>query len=296
MATITPKNPHVAELEVDHYYHLGFSSAQNLPELFGDVRFVLFGGSNDRMRVIAQSFADSFWPLPLGQALEPIGSTTRYHMYKVGPILCFAHGMGMPTFSIMLHETAKLLAAAGAKDVVMIRLGTSGGVGVPGGTIVVTKDSVNGLLEPYYEIPILGKLVRRPSVLDETVSSALLAHAERLGYSSVLGSTMSVDCFYEGQGRLDGAICHYENKDKLEFLAKAHEKGVRNIEMESLMFGAFCQELGIRGGVICCTLLNRLDGDQVTMTPEQYRDWMASVIAVVKGYVAETLGLTDRKA
>lgn len=32
---------------------------------------------------------------------------------------------------------------------------------------------------------------------------------------------MSADDFYEGQGRLDGAFCDYEEQDKLEFLKKA---------------------------------------------------------------------------
>jgi len=246
MSTVQLKNPHVAELDVDHYYHLGFDSSMDLKELFGGVRFVLYGGSNDRMLNIAESFAASFWPLPLGQKVTPIGSTTRYHMFKVGPILFFAHGMGMPTFSIMLHETTKLLAAAGAKDVIMIRIGTSGGVGVEGGSIVVTKNSVSGLLEPYYDIPSLGKVIRRPSVLDQDVHDGLLAAAAELGLTAVSGTTMSVDCFYEGQGRLDGAICHYEAADKLAFLQKASEAGVRNIEMESLMLAPFARSSASR--------------------------------------------------
>ena len=79
---------------------------------------------------------------------------------------------------------------------------------------------------------------------------------------------MAADCFYEGQGRLDGAICDYNEEDKLAFLQQAHEAGVRNIEMESLQFGAFAHRLGIRATACCVTLLNRLEGDQVRW-PEQ---------------------------
>ena len=50
---------------------------------------------------------------------------------------------------------------------------------------------------------------------------------------------MTADDFYEGQGRLDGAICDYTEDDKMAFLERAYEKGVRNIEMESLTFAAF---------------------------------------------------------
>jgi hypothetical protein len=35
-----------------------------------------------------------------------------------------------------------------------------------------------------------------------------------------------------GQGRLDGAICEYEEGDKMNFLHEAWAQGVRNIEME----------------------------------------------------------------
>ena len=71
------------------------------------------------------------------------------------------------------------------------------------------------------------------------LSSQLQEISKNIGYDAFIGKTMSVDDFYEGQGRLDGAFCDYEEQDKLEFLKKAQEKGVINIEMESLYFGSF---------------------------------------------------------
>ena len=32
-----------------------------------------------------------------------------------------------------------------------------------------------------------------------------------------MGKTMGADCFYEGQGRLDGALCAYNEDDKMPF-------------------------------------------------------------------------------
>ena len=52
---------------------------------------------------------------------------------------------------------------------------------------------------------------------------------------------------YEEQGRLDGAICEYTQEDKMKFLQRAYDLGVRNLEMESLGFAAFCQRLNIKG-------------------------------------------------
>ena len=64
-------------------------------------------------------------------------------------------------------------------------------------------------------------------------------------------------------GRLDGAICEYDNDGKMAFLEKLHKYGVRNIEMEAAMFASFTHRLGIRGTGLCATLLDRLEGDQV---------------------------------
>jgi len=289
-------NPHIAELDVDHYYHIGFNSGEPLKEMFGDVKFVFFAGANDRVEKIAHSFAEAFWPLPLGQTLKPIGSTARYHMYKIGQIITCSHQMGMPSFSILLHEMTKMLNAAGATDVTYIRIGTSGGLGVPGGTVVVTRRPLNGFLRPEYDLISLGERVVRPATLSEDVRAGLLECAKEAGYGDIAisGDTMSVDCFYEGQGRLDGAICSYNDTDKLAFLQKAKEAGVCNIEMESAMFGAFCHRLNIKAGVICCTLLNRMLGDQVTMTNEDYKTWVARIIDICIRYVAKTLNLTPR--
>ena len=38
--------------------------------------------------------------------------------------------MGVPSMTIMLHEVIKMLYYAGAKDATIIRIGTSGGIGM----------------------------------------------------------------------------------------------------------------------------------------------------------------------
>ena len=43
------------------------------------------------------------------------------------------------------------------------------------------------------------------------------------------------------------------------------EAGVKNMEMEALVFGALTHMAGIRSAVVCVTLLDRLKGDQVTL-------------------------------
>ena len=103
------------------------------------------GGSVGRMEEFAQSVADELGEhesvaIPYGMRPSAIGKTDRYSMFKVGPVLISSHGMGQPSMSILLHEVAKLLDYAGAVDPIFIRLGTSGGLGVKPGTVVVTNE------------------------------------------------------------------------------------------------------------------------------------------------------------
>ena len=299
-------NPNLVNLEGDDYlYHLGLNPKEDdLQRFFSDVRFVCMGGSVGRMEEFAQSCAKELGEhesvaIPYGMAPSAIGKTDRYSMFKVGPVLISSHGMGQPSMSILLHEVSKLLDYAGADDPVFIRLGTSGGLGVKPGTVVVTNEGVNGLLTNEYTLPVNGKLISRPSNFHaETVQGILDAVAERpevsdLAMNNVVvpGKTMAADCFYEGQGRLDGAICDYDNSDKMAFLQKAHDVGVRNIEMESLQFGAFTHRLGIRATACCVTLLNRLEGDQVRTPIKELHEMDQRPGRVALAYIKKELGM-----
>lgn len=51
--------------------------------------------------------------------------------------------MGQPSISILLHEVTKMLEYAEATDVTYFRLGSSGGIGVEPGSVVVTNGGLN---------------------------------------------------------------------------------------------------------------------------------------------------------
>ena len=67
-------------------------------------------------------------------------------------MLSISHGMGVPSIGILLHEIIKLMYHAKCKDPVFIRIGTCGGVGIDGGTVVVSDGAVDGLLRDTYEM------------------------------------------------------------------------------------------------------------------------------------------------
>ena len=60
--------------------------------------------------------------------------------------------------SVLMHEIFKLLYHAGCNEVKIFRLGTSGGLGVEPGTIVVSNGAVNPEGKEIFEqVSLLGK-------------------------------------------------------------------------------------------------------------------------------------------
>lgn len=60
--------------------------------------------------------------------------------------------------SILLNEIFKLLHHAGATDVTFFRIGTSGGLGLEPGSVVVTTQPLNGEMKPVFEQVLLAFL------------------------------------------------------------------------------------------------------------------------------------------
>lgn len=112
------------------------------------------GGTPQRMENFANFLMDEIgFKMPAGLRLNDISALScRYSLYKVGPVLSVSHGMGVPSIGILLHEMIKLCYHAKSKDPVFIRIGTCGGIGVEGGTVVVSNDAVDGLLRSTYEM------------------------------------------------------------------------------------------------------------------------------------------------
>lgn len=109
--------------------------------------------------------------------------------------------MGIPSLSILVHELIKLMYHAKCKDPVFIRLGTSGGIGVEPGTVVIAEGAVNPLLKDQFEQIVLGKVIHRPAKLDKKLAKELksLADPDTDPYPTVMGKTMATDDFYEGK-------------------------------------------------------------------------------------------------
>ncbi|KAK2710805.1 hypothetical protein QYM36_012102 [Artemia franciscana] len=291
------KNPHLERMPCDTLYHIHLGTEyQDLQALFGDIKFVCMGGTPARMKEFAHFIKNEIGYIPpYGTTLEDISKLGhRYSMFKVGPVLSVSHGMGVPSIGILLHEMIKLMYHAQVKDPVFFRIGTCGGIGIEGGNIVITSEALNGYGEPNFDLPVLGKKMSRPAKLDSNLAMDLknLTLPED-PWDTTIGKTMCADDFYEGQGRLDGAFCEYSEADKIAYLTKLHKNGVRNIEMEAVIFGALTHHAGIRAAIVCVTLLNRLNGDQINSTKEERDEWQARPQKLVSRYIKNQLNLSS---
>lgn len=289
-------NPHLDNIEIDNLYHINLKRTDhNLKEQFGDVKFVCMGGTSNRMERFAHYMKDLL-DLETHSDLtiyDLTGSGDRYSVYKVGEILFVNHGIGCPSLSVVLNEVIKLIHYAGCKDVEFFRVGTCGGLGVEPGTLVITEEAVDGLFRPEYRQLILGKEVVRSTKCDESLIKDLFEVKEKykdeLNVTIVSGKTLCANDFYEDQGRIDGIFCDFTNEDKLAYLQRCKDNGVKNMEMESLCFSAILSHAKIRFGIVCAALLNRLDGDQLTITHEQCLEFQQMPFKLVGLYLKNKL-------
>ncbi|XP_039746190.1 uridine and thymidine phosphorylase-like isoform X2 [Pararge aegeria] len=198
------------------------------------------------------------------------------------------HGMGIPSMTILLQEVIKLLSYAKARDPIIIRIGTSGGLNIPPGSVVISSWGLNGTLKKSYDIPVMGKIMEIPSIFDKRLNQELLHLAsEEKGFSTFIGGTMAADDFYQGQARLDGPFCDYTESDKVSFLKALVELGVKNIEMEATAFAAFTREAGLRSADVCVTVINRLEQDQVTPSKSVLLEWQERPMVIIGKYISK---------
>ena len=160
------RNINLEEIEVDYLYHLGLDSSMNLKDLFGDVKFVCMGGSPDRAYELAKKIEEKS---DKTSTIEQFGKTERTSLYKIGNVISMSHGMGMPSILIFLHEVTKLLEYAGCLDYIFLRIGTSGGIGIEPGTIVLTSEAVNSNFKSVFDHQVLDKTYSFPTNLDNNL-------------------------------------------------------------------------------------------------------------------------------
>lgn len=287
----TTNNTSVKNVKI--LYHLGLTSENtDFAAEFGDVKFVCMGGSFTRMHNYAKEFSKIYGY----QSSDNLCKTDRYEMYKTGPVIWANHGMGGPSLSIILDEILQLLQCADAKNVEMFRLGTCGGVGVQPGTVIVSNEAINAALEPYRYQWIGGELVKRPAILDQHLCDELYRIAQQQKVPVVKGVTLCADDFYESQYRgEDGYFCDNNGSQKMDFMNKLVERGVKNIEMECVYFAAILHRANIPGAICCVALVNRLEENVLKNSKEFHKEAEMRPFRIISEYIHRKLNSKNGK-
>lgn len=272
----------------DIYYHFGVNSNDPVLENLRDVKTIVLCGSGRRVVEFAEQWSKKHNNKKIYAFLEEERFVTRY----CDGILFASHGMGMPSASICIQELMRMiyfLKSGNLEEmdkVFWCRVGTSGGVGLEGGSVVVTTEGVMADLKPYRLLNGgMGEHWFNGNFPTETAKAIIEAN-KNSNINVVLGKTVASNEFFLEQFRLDGAICMETPETKISWLKWIHDNGVRNIEMEGAMLAGFLNHWGFsKFAMICCSLLNRLNGDQFTATKEQLHAYSENAGRVLFNYL-----------
>lgn len=276
----------------DVYYHFGVASSDTLLTKLRDVRAVVMAGSGSRIK----EFAERWSELNGGTEIVAFPKEDRFITRYTAGVLFASHGMGMPSASIALQELMRMVFFLKRGDldamdeVFWCRVGTSGGVGLPGGTVVVSSEGLMADLKPYRLLNGGTGEYWFDGHFPAESCNAIIAANEHTDFDIISGKTVAGNEFFLEQFRLDGAICLETPESKMGWLTWLQDNGVVNIEMEGAMIAGYLNHWGFsKFAMICCTLLNRLEGDQVTATPEQLHKYSEDSGVALFNYLAVSL-------
>ena len=276
----------------DVYYHFGVASTDPVLAKLRDVKAVIMAGSGGRIKEFAQRWSE----LNAGSEIVAFPKEDRFVTRYTAGVLFASHGMGMPSASIALQELMRMVFFLTAGDldamdeVFWCRVGTSGGVGLPGGTVIVSSEGLMADLKPYRLLNGGTGEYWFDGRFPTATSQAIIAANEHTDFEIVAAKTVAGNEFFLEQFRLDGAICLETPETQMGWLRWLHDNGVANIEMEGAMLAGYLNWWGFsQFAMICCTLLNRLEGDQVTATAAQLHKYSEDSGVALFNYLAASL-------
>jgi|GEM_PF-1295082 len=281
--------PHLINLvKPDYLYNLNIPINSDTINTFHGIKYVCLQGSGDRAKSMAQKLAK----LTIGVEKtffipQDLFKNSYFEGYRVGNILSISHGMGALSVICLLHDLTRLMQICGNTDLQYIRIGTSGGVNIDPGSVVITNTAYQPDLTIGSNMILSGKEAVVSTQMNTSLSKDIIrAQPETLPFALYWGNTIAADDFYLGQCRFDGAIKpNYDEKMRQDYFKQILEKNIYNFEMESVAMASFCNLANIPAAMITVTLLNRLDGDQVSTSATELDEFSERSRTVAINYL-----------
>ncbi|CDW53693.1 Uridine phosphorylase 2 [Trichuris trichiura] len=104
------------------------------------------------------------------------------------------------------------------------------------------------------------------SSLDEDLVKQLCQICKLMDIDYTTGVTMESNDFYEEEGRLDGGLCAYKKEEQKSYLDKLYNQGVKNMQMGSSCFAAFCKRLNAKAAIVNVCLADRFEEDKYPLS------------------------------
>lgn len=308
---LSPENEHAQTTQQDSFarstsilYHIGYRFPEDghiVRELFSDISVVLLCGTPSRAAKLARATAGDKSEMLLNYC-----RTDRFTVFRPTPrVLVASHGIGLGSIDCLLQDIYHMLLASGVTDWLFLRVGSSGGVGVPPGTIVVSRRALNSNLQPDLVVKALGKEYHFPGRLSNTISNHFFDFVQKRqaqqkqkqllqkdsqwyrNSTVVLADTLCAETFFDAQGRVDGVKPPYTNEERKEYLLRCFREGVRNIEMESLPLAAFAARVGLPALVVSAVFVDRLKSETPTDTFDMLSEFENRCVDLVVQFVLE---------
>lgn len=254
-----------------YLYNINLTLSEQQLEQFHGITYVCMQGSPERAKDFARKLAHTLLGLNMTN-FEPKNmlKDSAFHCYRVGNILSISHGMGTASMLTLLHNISKVMYFAGNYDIEYLRIGTSGGIGVEAGSVILTDTAYMPNLVPGYKVSALGRDIIYPTGMSVALNNKILAaQPTNLDFKVLSGNSIAADDFYLGQARFDGVLKpRYDVETRRQYFSQIRQLNILNFEMESTALASFCNRAQIPATMIATTLLNRMESDQVTATPE----------------------------
>lgn len=267
-------------------YHIGYrfpEDAAVVQSAFKSVRVVLLCGTFSRATKLSLSFGPN--------ACNNFSRTDRFMLLRPLPtVLIASHGIGLGSIDCLLNDIHNLLTVANTPSYALIRLGSSGGVGVAPGTLVVTRDALNAALRPELAVTVLGTVRNLAARLDAALSRQLFEFVrEHSELPCVMGDTVCAETFFDSQARTDGADPLFSHDDARAYLQRCSRAGVKNIEMECLPLAAFAHRVRVPAAVVCVAFIDRLVEETPTQDAAKLMAYETCAVNAVVEFVKQML-------
>ncbi|XP_013908812.1 PREDICTED: uridine phosphorylase 2 [Thamnophis sirtalis] len=173
-------------------------------------------------------------------------------------------------------------------------------LGVEPGSVVITDVAVDSFFKPQFEQVILDCVVTRSTELDQDLASELLECSRGIkDFPALMGHTMCTYDFYEGKLVFKwlwrwsiiqvGVVPKVLFKRQLDFLGffplKMFRFSSKTLKLNSIISAA----------VVCVTLLNRLEGDQIKASHEVLAEYQRRPQQLIATLIKKRLGLIKDK-